>query len=899
LLVEQKYCIVLNINKTIILYRSLLEWRENGMYRRNFRINKKQSTALTFIMLLTMTALLFTYLPSASAEDVIDTYAFISAAPNPVGVRQPLGIALWINEVPPSAGGAGGDRWQNMTVTVTKPDGTTDKLGPFTSDPVGNAWTIYIPTTLGTYYFQSNFQGQSFPNRTIQISPYMAPVNLPAATYKPSTSVKVAVTVQNQSIAAYPNFPLPTGYWQRPINSENTQWYQIAGSWLLPQYDAAGNRFNAYSAAPNTNHILWTKPIAYGGIVGGSTGDFSYYEGETYEPQLLPPIIMNGVLYYNTPNPPRIGFRAVDLHTGADLWFANGSSTSITLSNFYVKRWGDISLGQLLDMETPNQHGIIPYLWGIDSSGIATMPLPVTYHMYDAFTGNLILDMVNASAGTVTYGPSGELLVYILNGGASWLCMWNSTKAIPMADVSSTGAWQWRPDLAKVLDWRAGIQWNVTIPAYKDPYPQTLAKLTPDVIVATTGTNYYKIGSQMEIGYSTKTGEKLWAQNRTFPVDTAFGLIGPAGEGVYTEFQKQTMQWYAYDLNTGNKVWGPTDPYTSGWGMYYGGQSGGSALIAYGKLYATAYDGMIHAYDIKTGKHLWDFSTGSSGLETVYGTYPLSSVGFSIADGKLYVCSGEHSPSMPLWRGGGMWCVDAQNGSLLWKITGWFGYPVIADGYLVALNAGDMQLYCFGKGQTATEVSAPDVATPKGAPVMIKGAVTDQSPGTTCLGIPTAGTPAVSEESMSSWMDYLYLQRPMPTNTTGVTVHLTVIDPNNNFQEIGTVKSDAKGNYATSWNPPVPGLYKVTATFAGSNSYFSSDAETSFVVSAATAASVVTPSPSQTVPTSTITQTISPSPSPAVQPPTSGMPTMTYIAIGAAVAIIVAVAAALILRRRK
>jgi hypothetical protein len=372
----------------------------------------------------------------------------------------------------------------------------------------------------------------------------MPPVTLPATTYNPSHSAKMAVTVQAQATNAYPNYPLPSGYWQRPINSENTQWFQVAGNWLLPQFDAAGNRFNAYSLAPNTDHIVWTKPIAYGGIVGGSTGDFSYYEGETYEPQFLPPVIMNGVLYYNTPNAPRIGFRAVDLRTGADKWFANGSSTGISISGFYVKRWGDISLGQLLDMETPNQHGLIPYLWGIDSSAIATMPLPVTYHMYDAFTGNLILDMVNASAGTITFGPSGELLVYILNGGASWLCMWNSSLAIPMADTSGTGAWQWRPDLFKVIDWRAGIQWNVTVPAYKDPYPQAIAKISPDVIIATTGSNYYKIGSQIEIGYSTKTGQKLWDQNHTFPVDTAFGLMGPVGSGIYTEFQKATMQWY-------------------------------------------------------------------------------------------------------------------------------------------------------------------------------------------------------------------------------------------------------------------------------------------------------------------------------------------------------------------
>ena len=680
--------------------------------------NKTLST-IALILILTATAIM-TNMQTVKAEDIITTYAFVTVAPNPIGVGQPLSVVMWLNEVPPSAGGGGGDRWTGFTVTVTKPDGTSQTLGPFTSDPVGSAYSPYVPDTTGAYSFQFNFAGQSFPNRTVQIAPYMPPTFVPAVTYKPSTSPKITLTVQQQQILAYPGVPLPTGYWQRPINSEE-YWSSISGNWIMANYNATTNRFNPYSKAPNTAHVIWTKPIAFGGIVGGDFGETSYYEGETYEPQLTPPLIMNGILYYNTPNAPRIGFYAVDIRTGQTLWYQNGSTTSLSISGFYVKRWGDLTLGQLLNYDSPNQHGVIPYLWGIDSSAIATIPLPVTYHMYDAFTGNLILDLVNASAGTPTYGPSGELLVYILNGAASWLAMWNSSKAIPTADISGTGAWQWRPDNVKVLDWRAGLQWNVTVPANTQPYPQALAKIDNNVIIATTGSNYYKISYQMEIGYDAKTGQQLWVQNRTLPTDTAFGLLGPIGDGVYTEYWKQTLQWYGYDTKTGNKLWGPTEPYTNAWGMYSGGQGGGANLIAYGKLYATAYDGMVHAYDLKTGNHLWDFSTGSSGFETVYGTYPLSSIGFSIADGKLYVCTGEHSPSMPLWRGGGLYAVDAQNGKLLWKITGWFEYPVIADGYLIALNGGDMRLYAFGSGQTATTVSASPKTSGQGTSVLLEG----------------------------------------------------------------------------------------------------------------------------------------------------------------------------------
>jgi hypothetical protein len=88
------------------------------------------------------------------------------------------------------------------------------------------------------------------------------------------------------------------------------------------------------------------------------------------------------------------------------------------------------------------------------------------------------------------------------------------------------------------------------------------------------------------------------------------------------------------------------------------------------------------------------------------------------------------------------------------------------------------------------------------------------------------------------------------------------------------------GNYAIAWTPSGSGLYTITATFAGTNSYYSSKAGTSIAVSAASAASA------------------SPSPSTAPQP-TSGVPTTTYIAIAAAVVIIAVIAAALVLRRRK
>ena len=74
------------------------------------------------------------------------------------------------------------------------------------------------------------------------------------------------------------------------------------------------------------------------------------------------------------------------------------------------------------------------------------------------------------------------------------------------------------------------------------------------------------------------------------------------------------------------------------------------------------------------------------------------------------------------------------------------------------------------------------------------------------------------------------MQRPCPKNVEGVTVHLTAIDPNGNFQDIGYATADAVGNFAKSWIPPVPGEYHVTAEFEGSAAYGGSLDTTYFTV---------------------------------------------------------------------
>ena len=228
----------------------------------------------------------------------------------------------------------------------------------------------------------------------------------------------------------------------------------------------------------------------------------------------------------------------------------------------------------------------------------------------------------------------------------------------------------------------------------------------------------------------------------------------------------------------------------------------------------------------------------------------------------------------------------------------------IADGYLVYLNTYDMQIYCIGKGPSATTVSAPQTVAAKGTGVLITGSVTDISAGAKQLLETGEFTTvaAMSDESMGPWMEYLYMQKPIPENATGVQVKLTAVDANGVSHDVGTATTDNHGNSGISWTPTEEGIYHITAEFEGSNSYFSSDATTYVAVGPSSAVASptlqpTTPSESSTVPP--VSPTASPTPGITTGPGGGESNVAMYVAIAVVVVIVVIIAVAIALRRRK
>jgi hypothetical protein len=128
---------------------------------------------------------------------------------------------------------------------------------------------------------------------------------------------------------------------------------------------------------------------------------------------------------------------------------------------------------------------------------------------------------------------------------------------------------------------------------------------------------------------------------------------------------------------------------------------------------------------------------------------------------------------------------------------------------------------------------------------MIKGTITDIAAGTRqkeqAARFPN-GVPAVSDASQTGWMEYVYMQKPRPTDTIGVPIVISVVDSNGNYREIGTTTS-TDGFFSLNWKPDIEGQFTVYASFAGSESYWPSHAITAFAVDPATP--TATPAPTQ------------------------------------------------------
>jgi hypothetical protein len=134
---------------------------------------------------------------------------------------------------------------------------------------------------------------------------------------------------------------------------------------------------------------------------------------------------------------------------------------------------------------------------------------------------------------------------------------------------------------------------------------------------------------------------------------------------------------------------------------------------------------------------------------------------------------------------------------------------------LAWFNGYDNSIYVVGRGSSATTVDAPSVGIAFGNSLVIRGTVLDTSTGTQ-QGERVAkfphGVPVSSDDSMKDWMAYVYQQKPLPTDFTGVQIEVSVTDSNGNYRQIGTAQTDENGYYILGTD--IPGDYQAFAQFA-------------------------------------------------------------------------------------
>ncbi len=787
--------------------------------------------------------------------------AYLSVSPGTIGQGQQLLVNMWTT--PPS----GANRCRvGYKVTFTKPDGTTDVVGPLNSYVAdGTSWFDYYPDQVGNWtaifetpaqyypagsYLNGNLNGSAVPG----VSGFGGgPTTYPSEYYGDAISEVTTFTVQQNPVSGWYS-TLPTSqYWTRPISMNNREWQTISGNYPWTQWNAggmmsAGPRYmGPFITGSNTAHILWSQQQVTtfpAGLIGGETGNY----GNKATPA-MPSVIFEGRAYAT---------QTVQWYNGSFLSCA--VSYDLQTGQFYYKiptaapyygmtptfiDYSQATSGEVLDSGDTNTYN--SYLCLLSGNFLYTIN-PAT----GAIASNVTVP-TSTTAGTYLSGGT-QHNGYVLNfqnlgSGNYRIINWttypptstNSSARIVSNITSTFGS-------ASQIDWSTGI--SITQVRF------TEGNLNGGGIV----------------GYNLETG-KMQFNVSTGDVSPFNAGTAVADSGHYYCVM-ENMQVWAFDVFTGAVVWKTQTEYP--WGDFWGytQASDGQTFIAIG------YGG-VYAFNETNGAIEWIFKGASVPFETPYvqnGTGLNPGTGSpEIANGICYIDSNEHTPSAPYTRGWSTYAINMTDGSLVYKLDEPMVAGAMSDGYTMYQDGYDGFMYVVGKGPSTTTVSAPQLAVTAGTSAVITGSVLDQS-------VASPDTPCVSEASMGDYMSYIHLQTTWPgwsmANVTGVPVSIDTVDPNGNFVHIATVTSDATGHFGATWTPAIAGDYHISATFPGSNSYGASWSETYATVASATS------------PTTTPTQ------APAQPAVATQSDVMTYVAI-AAVAIIIAIAIATVLMLRK
>ncbi|WNZ29091.1 MAG: PQQ-like beta-propeller repeat protein [Candidatus Bathyarchaeota archaeon] len=846
---------------------------------------------LTLVLLLAISAVIVT-LPIANAQQTKATVAYLGAMPNPVGVGQQVLLHIGITESLASAEMG----WEDMTVEVTRPDGTTQTLGPYKTDSTGGTGAVFVPSMAGTYEMYTVFPQQTVITGGGFFGPEIE------VTYTGSHSEVLELVVQNEAIEFYPGHTILDEYWSRPIDAQLREWQSISGSWTRDP----DNLYAPYNDAPETAHILWAKEIATGGLAGGELEGKSYGIGDAYEGKWPSRFIIAGKLYYTeggtSADLPRT-YHCVNLQTGEEIW------SRVFMNN------ETIDFAQILYWDGMNYHGAFPYLYVETGGGGGFFgpPTPMTWNAFDAYSGDWRFSITNVPAGTRLYDENNQMYILQTNTAAGWMALWSMTELVIAQSGGFYGGSWGNSAHGNNFDAADGSPaaaaawlWNVSIPSGLVGSVQA-ANYGDRVIGGSISTEEVTLwglsladGDEGDMIFNnTWDAPAYWSELNITVSGFAGGWVAWSFEDkVAVLYTKETREEFGFSLETGDNIWGPTDSE-----HYLNALEDSSAAvrnIAYGNLYSVSVSGIVYCYDVQTGNLKWTYEVNDPYSEMLWSNNWWVKPLF-ISDGKIYISHTEHSPIDPRPRGAPFVCLDALTGDVVFRIDGafrttrWGGRGIIGDSIIALMDTYDQRIYAIGKGPTDLTVESPKSGITAGSMVTLTGTVMDISPGTQSPEIAMRfpkGVPAIADQDMSAWMKYVYKQFERPTDINGVSVKIEIVDPNGEYAWIGTATTDVYGSYGYSFRPQIEGQYMIIATFEGSEAYYGSTSITYFAVDPApTPATPIEPEPE--------TPEVPIEPTQPVQPEAPLITTEIAVIIAVAVIAVIGVAVFVVLRRRK
>jgi len=742
---------------------------------------------------------------------------------------------MWITPAP------GANRiYHDMKLTITKPDGTQQvipNIDSYVAD--GTMWMPWVCEQVGDWTFKLDYPGEYFApgrylNGDIIDGNTGGTVYADGATIRPAATRVQTIKIQEEVVPSWPGQQFSrNAYWTRPVHEENREWWPYIGSYpwfgpgtnsiwdeLYPDTNPAYNSeygFVAWVTGPESAHIVWKREYALSGLLGGDYGSVSHVGPPPSSWNMKPSIILLGKAYHSYSKVATDGpgsqtyWECYDIRTGEVFW-ERPLYPGETAPN--IIEW----VYSAAEVEGGVGNPTTPVLVSI-SNGYLRKYNPLT----GAMTANVSIAPMTGNGGT--YYMNGHVLgIQDLGADAgaeryrliNWTTFGTGANFANRVVSNTTYARSALPT-NQLTDWNVGIG-----------------------CTATSITEGGMFTGQTITAFDLYTGVELWTKSIDEPLFSNTANVADHGQ---IAILSAKGYYVAYDLKTGRETWKtrtldyPWDE--PAWGSY-------SVTSGYGQLYWVAQTG-IYAIDWKNGNINWKFEKEAPPFETqlinVEGqaVYPFNAPGLC-ADGKLYAYSSEHTPDAPFYRGQPVVCIDVFTGEEIWSVGGLNGDNnmrraqldmAVADGYLT-VGARDGYMYTFGRGKSATTVSASQAPLAFGQKALITGTVCDLSPA-------QPGTPCVSKDSMDAMMAHIHTQTPIngvygEKEITGVPVYLYAVDPNGKDMEIGVVISDGySGTFGfDDWIPEVPGRYTITATFMGDESYGISTATTYITVSEAT-----------------------------------------------------------------